>query len=368
MENILCLQPFRRHPDETYQPGRERRLQAAANNRRRRQPQNAVFLPTGGLRKPLFFIPRRCLGTAIADSPNDVLFALLWRMNRNLSRKLRALLALGRVPYLPTIWSNCLAGWWLGGGSNYGKLPLMFLGASALCAGGMYLNDAFDADVDRHRHPERPIPSGAISLAAVWRWGWAWLALGMLCLTILGNTAGTVAVVLSVCIVVHGAAHKAFSATPWLAGICRLWVYMIAGSVGAAGLNGWPIWCGLALALYAGGVGCLARQDTIRGRIPYWPLVWLAAPIVLAAFMNAGASRMPGVWLSLVLALWVIYCARTVFPSAETNISRTVSGLLAGIVFVDWLAVAPDCPHWLSLVFLVLFGTTLGLQRFVAAS
>jgi hypothetical protein len=69
-----------------------------------------------------------------------------------------------------------------------------------------------------------------------------------------------------------------------------------------------------------------------------------------------------------VLALWVVYCTRTIFQPAEVNVARIVSGLLAGIVFVDWLAVAPGCPHWLSCIFLILFGATLGLQRFVPAT
>ena len=66
-------------------------------------------------------------------------------------RSLRALLVLSRVSHLPTVWSNCLAGWWLGGGGNFAKLPLLFLGVSALYTGGMFLNDAFDADFDRQR-------------------------------------------------------------------------------------------------------------------------------------------------------------------------------------------------------------------------
>jgi hypothetical protein len=50
-----------------------------------------------------------------------------------------------------------------------------------------------------------------------------------------------------------------------------------------------------------------------------------------------------------------------------------VSGLLAGIVFVDWLAVAPlmaehQCPQWLNITFLILFIATLLLQRFVPAA
>jgi 4-hydroxybenzoate polyprenyltransferase len=70
-------------------------------------------------------------------------------MNQTVFRQLRALLALGRVSHLPTVWSNCLAGWWLGGHGNFSKLPLLFLGVSALYTGGMFLNDAFDADFDR---------------------------------------------------------------------------------------------------------------------------------------------------------------------------------------------------------------------------
>jgi hypothetical protein len=44
-----------------------------------------------------------------------------------------------------------------------------------------------------------------------------------------------------------------------------------------------------------------------------------------------------------------------------------VSGLLAGIVFVDWLAVA-DAPKYLGLIFLVLFGLAIFFQRFVPAT
>jgi hypothetical protein len=51
----------------------------------------------------------------------------------------------------------------------------------------------------------------------------------------------------------------------------------------------------------------------------------------------------------------------------DRQIGRTVSGLLAGIVFVDWLAV-PDVPRIFGLVFLGLFGLALLFQRFVPAT
>ncbi|HXR05606.1 MAG TPA: UbiA family prenyltransferase [Verrucomicrobiae bacterium] len=282
--------------------------------------------------------------------------------------RLRTLLILGRVSNLPTVWSNCLAGWWLGGSGNFGKLPLLLVGVSALYTGGMFLNDAFDADFDQRRRRERPVPSGAIPLSSVWYWGWAWLALGLLCLTLVGKITGALAVVLAVCIVLYNAAHKAIPGGPWLMGVCRMFVYVIGGSTSVWGLSGWPIWGGMALGIYVAGLSYVAQRESFRKRIPYWPLALLAAPVALAAIMDTDQGRMPGIWLSLVLVLWVAYCTRTIFQPIEVNVARMVSGLLAGIIWVDWLAVAPGCPPWLSYIFLLLFAQTLVLQRYVPAT
>ena len=289
-------------------------------------------------------------------------------MNRNFPQQLRTLLVLGRVSNLPTVWSNCLAGWWLSGGGNYWKMPFLFLGISALYTGGMFLNDAFDADFDRQRHVSRPIPSGKISLEAVWRFGWTWLALGILCLLFLGKIAGALAIVLAVCILIYNAVHKFIIASPWLMGLCRFWVYVIAGTAGANGLSGNSIWCGFALAFYIVGLSYVAKRESFRGSVPHWPLIFLALPIFLALLMNAGDARKPAMFVALVLALWTARCVRTIFQAGEISAGRIVSGLLAGIIFVDWLAVAPQCPHGLSAVFLILFGATLWLQRFVPAT
>jgi len=59
-------------------------------------------------------------------------------MNQAFTGRLHTLLILGRVSNLPTVWSNCLAGWWLSGGGNFWKLALLLAGASALYTGGMF--------------------------------------------------------------------------------------------------------------------------------------------------------------------------------------------------------------------------------------
>jgi hypothetical protein len=289
-------------------------------------------------------------------------------MSQMLQPQFRTLLILGRVSNLPTVWSNCLAGWWLSGGGNHWKLPVLLLGVSALYNGGMFLNDAFDADFDRQRRTGRPIPSGKISLITVWRLGWTSLVLGFLCLGLLGVSAGTLAAVLVLCILVYNAVHKVVTASPWLMGLCRFWVYVIAGTTGVDGLNGWPIYCGAALASYTAGLSYFARRESFRGPVPHWPVFLLLGPIVLAQLMNTGQALKPALLVSLILALWIGRCAWTLFQPGVINVGRTVSGLLAGIVFVDWLAVAPQCPHALVAIFLALFGATLLFQRFIPAT
>ena len=74
-------------------------------------------------------------------------------------------LRLGRVSNLPTVWTNALAGLVLAGGwLDPAPLLLLFLAVSLAYVGGMFLNDAFDAEVDAVRRPERPIPSGAANI------------------------------------------------------------------------------------------------------------------------------------------------------------------------------------------------------------
>ena len=67
--------------------------------------------------------------------------------------KLKTALRLGRVSNLPTVWTNVLVGAALGGASwaswgDWGRVVLVLLAMSAAYVGGMFLNDAYDAEID----------------------------------------------------------------------------------------------------------------------------------------------------------------------------------------------------------------------------
>lgn len=280
--------------------------------------------------------------------------------------RLRTLLVLARASNLPTVWSNCLAGWWLGGHTNAHTLPFLFLGTTLLYIGGMYLNDAVDVTFDALHRKERPIPSGAIALGTVWKLALLWFALGLGCLFCVGSLTGGLGLALFACILFYDAVHKLIALSPLLMGACRFFVYLVAASINGP-VGGWAVWCGLALGAYIVGLSFLAKRESARGPTRYWPMALLALPIVLAFLMNTGMYRNSAAILSLVLGLWILRSVRSMLWALDRNIGRAVAGLLAGIVFVDWLAVA-DAPRITGIIFLALFGLAILFQRFVPAT
>ena len=106
-------------------------------------------------------------------------------------------------------------------------------------------------------------------------------------------------------------------------GLCRFWVYVIAGIVGQGDFNGRPIWCGAALAFYIVGLSYVAKRESFRGPVPYWPLIFLIVPILLAMLMDQNETRMPAVCIAVILIVWIIRCVRTVFFGGEIGVGST---------------------------------------------
>jgi 4-hydroxybenzoate polyprenyltransferase len=277
-------------------------------------------------------------------------------------------LVLGRASNLPTVWSNCVAAWWLGGGGPLSGLLLLCLGATCLYTGGMFLNDAFDVDFDKQHRKERPIPSGAIRLGEVWGFGVGWLVLGLVLLAFLGVPTTVLGAILVGCILLYDAVHKAFAFSPVLMALCRLFLFLTAASASDEGITGLAIWSSFALALYIVGLSYVAKTESTGGTmLRYWPCLCLIAPLLLAYLVNQGEYKMRSVILSGFILFWIILNLSYTFWSNAKNIPRTVSGLLAGIVLVDLLALAGG-DLLMFFLFMLLFASALLFQRFVPAT
>lgn len=279
----------------------------------------------------------------------------------------RTLLVLGRASNLPTVWSNCLAAWLLGDGGTWSSFFLLCVAASCLYTGGMYLNDAFDTEFDRQHRKERPIPSGAITPAEVWGYGVGWLLLGLALFSMFGLETSILALFLLACVLVYDAVHKAVTFSPVVMAACRFFLFLAAASTSDDGVTGLAVWTAFALSFYIVGLSYVAKSESTRGPLKYWPCLLLAAPLLLAWLVNQGDFKIRGVMLSALLLIWIIRNLSYSFGPGQKNIGRTVSGLLAGIVLVDLLSVT-HASAGMIVVFLGLFGVALLFQRFIPAT
>jgi 4-hydroxybenzoate polyprenyltransferase len=280
--------------------------------------------------------------------------------------RLRTLLVLGRISNVPTVWSNCLAAWLLNGGGNWLAFGLLCAGTTLFYVGGMFLNDAFDADFDRRFRAERPIPSGQIAERDVWWIGSLLIFFGWLFLFLLGGKVALFGSLLVAAIVLYDAVHKHTEGAPFIMASCRFLLYLVAGAATFQIVSGLVLWHGLALAAYIVGLSFLARKESGQGKVSRWPLLFLVLPLVTNVAVNSPQAVLS--WAaSLALVAWLVLCVRPVLQTARPNVGRAVGGLLAGIVLVDCSAL-PHLTIAVAAAFAGLFVLALLLQRIVPAT
>jgi 4-hydroxybenzoate polyprenyltransferase len=274
-------------------------------------------------------------------------------------------LRLGRVSNLPTVWTNVLAGTALAGVPvGAGRLAGLMLAFSLLYVGGMYLNDAFDRDIDARERPERPIPSGRIGAGQVFAIGFGMLGLGVLILLPIGAwPAWASGFALAGVITYYDAHHKANPLSPLVMGLCRVLVYVTAALAVGGRLAGAVVGGAAVLLCYLIGLTYVAKQENLSEVRNLWPLLFLAAPFVYAA-PTLGRGALAAVLYVAFLA-WVAYAVSLLVRRGRRDIRGAVVGLIAGISLLDALLIAGTGDASRASVAVLGFVLTLGFQRWI---
>jgi 4-hydroxybenzoate polyprenyltransferase len=271
----------------------------------------------------------------------------------------RIWLKLGRVSNLPTVWSNGLAGWALSGAVvETDMLALLMVALSLLYVAGMYLNDAFDADIDARERANRPIPMGEVGRGTVFALGFAMLALGALIAFVLGAGAG---LALAGTVVLYDWLHKRTALSPLIMGACRMLTYVTA-AFAAGGTTG-ALWVGAAgLFCHVVGLTYAAKQEAYNRIGAAWPLAVMAVPVVI------GAAMLEGMTTALLLAAyagWSVWALSLLFRRRPGDVPRAVVSLIAAVSLYDAVIIAATGNTWLALLAVAAFGATLALQQVV---
>ncbi|HTJ46180.1 MAG TPA: UbiA family prenyltransferase [Kofleriaceae bacterium] len=278
--------------------------------------------------------------------------------------KLPIALRLGRVSNLPTVTSNVLAAVALTGvAAGTWHVIALCLALSLFYEGGMFLNDAFDREIDRRERPERPIPSGAIDAASVFAWGFALLAAGtgLVAALAIAHGGGGIAIVsalaLAAVIVFYDMHHKGNPLSPVVMGVCRAGVYTTAALSVSGSLDGAVLIGAGALIAYLIGLTYIAKQENLTELGNLWPLAFLALALAVAWPANDTA-----LWIWIALVFWIV---RALAALRAKKIRDAVTSLIAGISLLDGVWIANHEQAGAASVALVCFALTTFLQRFV---
>jgi 4-hydroxybenzoate polyprenyltransferase len=266
--------------------------------------------------------------------------------------KARTLLELGRVSNLPTVWSNVACGAALSGAPlQAAPLALVAVAGSLFYVGGMLLNDAFDAEIDRRERPERPIPSGRAGLSEVYGVGFGMLAAGLVLIAagaaLRVSPAGVVwpltGLGTTLAIVAYNRWHKGYAWSPVVMGLCRAGLYALGAFAVSATPDPQLIPAGVSLLLYIVGLTHIARFETASVVGKLWPVAFLFTPLIY------GFAH-PALRTSAQTAIPLVACM--MFSAASTvralgfakvggrSIGRAVVSLIAGISLLDALFAA----------------------------
>ncbi len=285
---------------------------------------------------------------------------------------LRAWLILGRVSNLPTVWTNVLAAWVLTRDSLAWatELDWLLLGASLLYLGGTTLNDFFDVAFDREYRKERPIPSGVLRRSTV---GWACVGYALFGALAVGVGAGaswSYLIALIAAILVYDYRHKEWLGSVFVMGLCRLFLSLLAGSVGM----GWQVTLGvgmhaLSLFFYIVGLTFVARGESREAPLWRWPLALLSLPLIGSLGLGWGEwswahALSVGAFVGLLAGTLRVLGNR----QDTARIGKSVGLMLAGICLIDGLFLTLVLGWWGAVIGIGGFGVSLLLQRMVPAT
>lgn len=267
-------------------------------------------------------------------------------------------LALARVSNAPTVVSNAIAGAALAGAAGAaGTVALVAVAMVLFYSAGMVANDVLDLEIDRRERPERPLPSGRISVRAAITATAALFAVGEALLLAIDGRAALAGLALIATIVLYDAWHKGNGLSPVLMGACRALVYVVAALAVAGSVRG-VVWGAAALMLvYIVGLTQVAKADG-GGIAARWPIVAVLAPAAV------WARELPSVAVALLIAAFVAAAAHALWLAVGRHaIGPAVGRLIAGVALLDALAVAAvGGPGGAIVACLAAYGATLALQ------
>lgn len=226
----------------------------------------------------------------------------------------------------------------------YGVFGLLVVASCGLYLAGMVLNDIFDRKVDGQERPQRPIPSGRVSLANAIRLAVLLLLIGNIAAVCAGVTSSIIALLLTACILGYDGGLKNTPIGPVVMGGCRfLNILLGASAVGSLpevfSTPQLPVAAGMGI--YIVGVTIFSRQEAATSS--RWKLAFgmgvinLGLAILMGFTLNFPSSlgHMATVALAAVIAVIDVRIFSSLATPSPGTVQATVKTLLMSLVTLN---------------------------------
>ncbi|NNE77561.1 MAG: UbiA-like protein EboC [Pricia sp.] len=284
---------------------------------------------------------------------------------------------LARPANLPTAAADILAGVAIAGVLTFGQnnpfdslisLDIFYLILSSifLYAGGVILNDVFDFKVDMLERPERPIPSGTVSLKSAMIYGAAILLGGIVLAFLVGKLSGIVAVALASAILIYDSrAKKNDFFGPLNMGICR-GLNLILGMTVLGDLGFW--WLAIIPIVYIFAITLISRGEVHGDNKNHIVLAGILYATVIFAVLTISYFYTDSILTTL---FFVILFGVMVFrPLAQAhnenspkNIKKAVMAGVISLIVLDASIAVTFSVWWYGLIILALLPISMGLSK-----
>jgi 4-hydroxybenzoate polyprenyltransferase len=253
--------------------------------------------------------------------------------------RLLSILQLIRLPNVFTAPADVAMGLAVSGAGFTAPHAALLLASASAYAGGMALNDAWDAPLDAVERPERPIPSGRITRATAF---WIAAACFVICLAlaaVAGRRPLGVAALLVLAIVVYDGFAKGSAAGPGSMALCRalnVGMGVAAGTVSLASVG--PAGVLFAYVLI---ITIVSRFEVIEAPVAlvrgaaagFGAVLVLSAALLLAWWGPPGGA---GIVFLVLLGLWLAAPLRAaVADPAPRRIIGVIKASVLGIILLD---------------------------------
>jgi hypothetical protein len=293
-------------------------------------------------------------------------------------RRLTAWLQLLRLPNVFTAVADVTMGYVVAHGElePYLNFGLLVATSCLLYLSGMVLNSVFDSEVDAVEQPERPIPSGRVSLRAATAVGWGMPIVGISIAWLLSWNAndwrpGVIATLLASCIVLYDGALKRSRFAPLLMGECRFLNVLLGMSLMIVPWGRAELLIAVGIGIYIVGVTVFARTDATvssRSRLISGFIVLLSGIAILAGVPWLTGERPPlqvplAGWYLLWIAIALITarrCIMAIFEPSPPRVQAAVRHCVLSLIVLDAaVCVGFAGPFWGFAVIALLLPTLL---------